>query len=1636
MLGIRQLYPSSVVHAACILPLDDDLSHKTPSVLLAGTGFSVNVYHIEKRSPSSELTTISNEEKLSHDVIAFTPTGHSINIGSMVIRIAALRHQIAIFLTRDLELIVVRYQANLPWNLNEKNNVSCAQSLSHQHHWCILYRHTSFTSPFGTGARLALGEPMVDPKLIVGESGNTAQAIIFKNNVHTIHIEHLKSGSAVATAGLTFFGLIGRNRSSNFYHCAWFSEASMPSGEFRFRNHTKSESTYVYGETDDTRAQRLHEGWMRGSPSVADEDLMLDHSIKALSQKKRELEKMTPNLPTRDPRLPTVHISIGSLEADCLAPLPSPGVPTDCFVQLLTNRSSIYVSCLSMDYNSPLARPLVRTLSCLRVQTDSAGRSCSPYYIITAPPGPRSKVRTRAYALSSSTSGQYIHHWQISKATSTDLSVPQRGTRLTTSAERAVAGVFLFLSKLCSLWLLLDDGSLTEISDRTLTMLESDNVEDQMMGGTSWMHEEGQFNDCLDGAWNRCEISGLPRGFIPRGMQPFNHRSHTNPNPYIAVTQRYILLMDYICDAFVVDLQERCVVGGLLGEGAVTSVCRGPAHSIVVSHSKGTLTLLSPVVPAMISATRVLSATGEDPNKVAIPEQKPFLKTVLQGLYPIWRGCTGSEICNPLWGVLVCDVNHTYLLSCSDHNETGPLMLTEHRKQDGPPYWLSDEPTLYVASFTGINGGDLTLVQCTQTRLLVGHQIIDLPGKVTHAAGCRVGKVVSGVIHTVMLVAMILTDGLMLFSCSSACDSGMSPIVTTPAYQQTQPWPYPPASVAIDEINEEEVVVLIGMWDGCIDFIRLRATGGEGLWILTAVFHLDSPLCPSSISRFEDYGQLSIPRSIVRMRWSGEAHIQWMILHDNTHLTVIRYDTGGKGEDACKPKWESVTTVMPSCADLWGTGLSCVLRNSEDFSGFDLLLLQDEEMILLATGAEGDRNGGLSTSVRAVATMETTPLEFSSNGWQRGFVVQTRSSATGLLQHTLFLTDGHELVVASLPQLFRRSCCNSSSNTASLRTAQDQEDGGEKEHLAVVSPITYHLKRRVRVTSNPSQRLTKTLHLSSLGILMSILDCGEAQSSILLAMSETSFKVCDFLQLPNQVAICAAHVSPPPRQLEAFDVASEDIVLIGTAALEDSLGLGQVLVLLVHPLRIVHTAPVSEGAVMDLSVCRKASNRGEDSLHHDIIEDDAEILVAVCCGPLVCVYKLAGYALYPLTSHRFEVDCTSISLCQIFVSVGLGSLGNAFLQLVYPQNTSIARDCTGNAITDDTLLLEDTLSYASSSTVNGDSENGVLTDEAQTEAAGEMEGGRTHSGKDIAACLNDSATPKLRMVAREPTLGAGVFKQDTYRNRSVRVDDDGGVYISFLSSSGNRNFERCSQWTGAVGDCQVVMTHCWGLPSPASAVKVEVLMTTRAVAQSQPRRLHWCERSGVLLPACDDSVAIFFGCLDGSLFAAVELPYVFAFPLLRMEQVITDYYRNFESISIRNDVAYASYSATNKFQSCSLYSPFSSKLKRVNQVIPVPSAQYVYESVPFVASSALKAGTRVVMKKGAVWLDAVSEYFLLKRAVLGNAVRFEDLIPDVVERSRIEHKYHTLHNALINTLHEEYGNELSLMDCEEILNAW
>ncbi|CCW66347.1 unnamed protein product [Phytomonas sp. Hart1] len=1633
MLGIRQLYPSSVVHVAHVLPLDDDLSHETPSVLLAGIGSSVNVYRIEKQPRLSDLTTIAYGEKSSHEVIAFTPTGHSINVGNMVIRIGALRHQIAIFLTRDLELILVRYQANLSWDLNEKNSASCNQCVSHKNHWCIIYRYTTFTTPFGTGTRLTLGEPVADPQLIVGESGKTAQAIIFRNNVHTIHIDHLKCESVMAANSLTFFGLIGRSRSSNFYHYAWPGEMPVPSGEFRFRSHTKSESTYIYGESDDMRSQRLHENWLQGSPSVADEDLMLDHSIKVLSQKKKELEKIPSNPPGRDPRLPVVHISIDFLEATSLAPLPLPGVPTDCFVQLLNNRSSIYVSSLNLDYNSQLTHPVLRTLTCLRVQSGSAGHPCSPYYIITAPPGPRKRLQTRVYAFSSATTGQYIHHWQIDKLKSTDLNVPQKGIRLTTSHERVVAGVFLFIDKLCSLWLLLDDGSLTEIPDQILMTLEHGKAQDQMIGSTSPVDEEGEFNDCLGVPWTRCDFSGLPRGFMPRSMLPFNHCSYANPNPYIALTQRYVLLIDYVCDVFVVDLQTRCVVGGLWGEGAVTSVCRGPAHSMIVSHSKGTLTLLSPAVPATVMTTKVLSTTGKDPSNMEISKNTLF-NTVVQGFYPIWWGYANSGIGESLWGVLVSDANNTYLLSCHYRDGTCPFTLTEHRTHYGASYWFNDEPTLYAAPLRGTKGGDLTLVQCTPTRLFVEHQTIDLPGKATHAVGCRVEKSVCGVIHIVIFVAVILKDGFVLFSCSSVCDPGVGPTVVTPVYRQSHPWSCPPASVAIDMINEYEVAMLIGMWDGCIDFLRLKTTDGEVVRAPTLVYHLVSPLYSPSISVFKDCGQSSVPRSIVRVRSKEKERMQWMVLHDDTRLTVIRYGTGNKKKGVSKPEWKSVTSVMPSGAALWGTCLSSVLRDAEDYSGFNIFIIQDKEIVLLVAGAEGGGNGGLNTSVHTVATMESPSLEFLSDGWQRGFAVQTHSSVTGLLQHTLFLTDGHRLVVASLPQLFRRGSCGCSSDTVNLKTVQEQEDGGDKEHLAVVSPITYHLKRRVNIISNPSQRLTKTLYLSYPGLLVNILDCGDAHSSILVVVSKTSFKVCDFLQLLDQVATCAGQVPPSQRRLESFDAISREIVFVGTAALEGSLGGGRVLVLLINPLRILHTVPVGEGAVMDLSVCRQANHCDSDPRNNNNAEYGTEVLVAVCCGPLVCVYRLEGYELYPFMSHRFETDCISISLSQLFVSVGLGSIGNAFLQIVYPKNTFQPPNCSNKAKSGDALLLEDTLSYISSS---DDSENEELTSERQSETAETIEGNISNSNDCIATRLNASAIPKLRLIALEPTLGGGVFRQDMYRDRSVRVDDDGGVYISHLSSTDKKNLECCSPWAVAVGDCQVVMTHCWGLPSAASSVKVEELMAVRAVEQRKPSRLHWCERSGVLLPVSNDCVAIFFGCLDGSLFAAVELPYVFAFPLLRMEQIITDYNHNFESVSIRNDAACASYFTASKYQSRSMYLPFLPKHKSMNNhVISGSKAQYVYESIPFAASCALKAGTRVVVKKGAVWLDAVGEYFLLEKIVLGDVLRFENLIPDVVERNRIEHKYHALRNTLINTLHEEYGNELSLVDCEEILNTW
>lgn len=121
MLATRQLVPSSVTHLACSLLLEGG-----NTALLSAVASSLHI-----RLPVWKTDSDGNVS------CVFTPTKDELHIGTVAVALVPCAYQCFMVITQDCELLVGRYQANLPapsnsWLVND--------SLHHNNTWLILYR--------------------------------------------------------------------------------------------------------------------------------------------------------------------------------------------------------------------------------------------------------------------------------------------------------------------------------------------------------------------------------------------------------------------------------------------------------------------------------------------------------------------------------------------------------------------------------------------------------------------------------------------------------------------------------------------------------------------------------------------------------------------------------------------------------------------------------------------------------------------------------------------------------------------------------------------------------------------------------------------------------------------------------------------------------------------------------------------------------------------------------------------------------------------------------------------------------------------------------------------------------------------------------------------------------------------------------------------------------------------------------------------------------------------------------------------------------------------------------------------------------------------------------------------------------
>ncbi|RNF00497.1 hypothetical protein TraAM80_07583 [Trypanosoma rangeli] len=165
MLTTRQLVPPSVVHLACPLRLEDG-----STVLLTATASFLHV-----RLPVWKFDSSGNE------TCVFVPTMEEMHIGGVAVALVACAHQCFVVLTQDCDILVARYQANLP---APPQSWLCNDVLHHSNAWIILYRGRLSAGQTGGFSMLGL-RSLFAP----GEDGTTVQCSVLRGVRHTLIID-------------------------------------------------------------------------------------------------------------------------------------------------------------------------------------------------------------------------------------------------------------------------------------------------------------------------------------------------------------------------------------------------------------------------------------------------------------------------------------------------------------------------------------------------------------------------------------------------------------------------------------------------------------------------------------------------------------------------------------------------------------------------------------------------------------------------------------------------------------------------------------------------------------------------------------------------------------------------------------------------------------------------------------------------------------------------------------------------------------------------------------------------------------------------------------------------------------------------------------------------------------------------------------------------------------------------------------------------------------------------------------------------------------------------------------------------------------------------------------------------------
>ncbi|CAJ1024768.1 hypothetical protein, conserved [Leishmania lindenbergi] len=883
--------------------------------------------------------------------------------------------------------------------------------------------------------------------------------------------------------------------------------------------------------------------------------------------------------------------------------------------------------------------------------------------------------------------------------------------------------------------------------------------------------------------------------------------------------------------------------------------------------------------------------------------------------------------------------------------------------------YVMDEPTL------AFGAGTATLAQCTATRWRVGGIVHTLPRAFLHAAVEELpifGLVCVGIVVT----AKHDTCALLGVGTRSGVDILRIADVTC------VPWSCVTMTALGDGVAAQ---VVMGRWEGGVTVAQLECTP-QTSW-----------RCVVAYTVYPMFGTGAPVQRLLSLPRAG-TYGRWMATHTSGEVSILTAaplsDCGAEAAAAVAAgmreqphSWAAAKNVQGgSGVPLTATAAVPLLRagGGDELNGFDGALLQprDGAVLFFAVSLEeadrrtpplmrrhreeGEADVAWHTQLEHTVRAVLEPLDAAqarTSLWREAILLERRT-ITGTLAYDLLVVHHDKLTLLALDRhLFSHD--QRAAREAPLRT--------RAYALVFAAPTRYICTHQVTLSQTATTRGTLLGVVSSPdgedGDLMLCVVVTEAElTTRLTTVRMATLLTLDSVVLYDHIAHWMASV-PTPSRTANHNVAP----LFLLCTLHVPSGDVQLQVVTGNPLRVVSSVTLEDVAappdakVEDVSidgsvelVLSHANGSGELGM--------SEVLVTVAVGYGTHLFALRGHTLY-FQHCVVAPECVSaVVLCYPVVTVCTQGETNVYLQ-VYP-------------------VHDTTESLAPSYTA------------ATTKLLKEY-------GK---------VSWKMRVEAREPSLGACVIAQASLYDRCVRTDVEGDVSVMFtsfmpaFSPTKPRAALRVNREDAYIGSAdwpQSFLTHAVRLPSVPT--KARVVRRADAIHCRFPRQLG-CNGRHITLQSLsqrqDGSARLLLlPCHDGGLYSACELPFSIAHPLMRLEQVITDTY----ALDL----------------SATVHPSLPGRLQHTCHLRPF---HVVHSLQPVV-------GIQRASKQACIMVDAVNEYFMLREVVRagwgrGGITAKESMSDEAAARR----KFIALDDVVQTLLAEEYNGAYTVDDCAEILN--